>query len=129
METSNTHSNSLSRFVTGALLVTGTSLVLGASTSTLQAAVVLREDGSVRFEEQYAKRTQTLQLHQAATPYTIQEQLSTHVLLTGMLLVLAAFVTYATFVVKTQQRTRWQRIVRWFHRHLDVQLGVHHHAK
>ena len=126
MKTSNTLT--LSRFVTGALLVTGTSLVLGASGSTLQAAVVLGDDGHVRFEEQFAKRTQTLQLHQAAAPYSIQEQLSSQVLLTGMLLVLAAFVTYATFVVKTQQRTRWQRIVRWFHRHLDVQVAMRHHA-
>lgn len=126
MRTTHKHTHSLSRLVTGALLVTGTSLVIGSSASTLQAAVVLGEDGHVRFEQQYAKKTQQLQLHQAAMPYDVQEQLSTQVLLTGMLLVLAAFVTYATFVVKTQQRTRWQRIIRWFRRHLDMPVGMRH---
>jgi cytochrome bd-type quinol oxidase subunit 1 len=65
-------------------------------------------------------------LHSAAAS-ELQIQ-TTHVLIAGMLMILAAFLSHAAFVIRTQREphSRWNRVVRWFQKHLDYPLTQRH---
>ncbi len=109
----NTHPHTLSFLsnLSATLAVTGISLLAGASKLLLTGDLTATGGGTFLTAPS---------LHGAAP---LQGTVSAEPeILIGMLLILAAFFVYTIAVVNAKKPTRKQRVKRWFHHLLDVNL-------